>query len=313
MQITEHITSLLYRYECVVIPDFGAFLTERQPAEIDETTHAFYPPKKTISFNRQLKKNDGLLTNYIAKVEAISYEQSSTEIRRFVNNLLRALDANQRVSLDKIGAFYTQGDKILFQPLLRTNYLLESFGTASFTTPSIERTTTQPKELTLNTALASTTEGAIPLKKHRTVYWKYAAVGLIALSLGSFTSLNWYSNRIQKHNLAAQQEASQQIENRIQQATFIMSNPLPEVVFKVNTNSGKYHIVAGAFREKSNAEEKLAQLQKEGFQAQYIGANKYGLHQVIYNSFNDRRDAINALNKIRKNNNSHAWLLVKEL
>ena len=69
MQLEIYISDLLYRYDCVTVPDFGAFLTSRVSAKIHESTHTFYPPKKVLSFNEQLQNNDGLLANYIAEVE----------------------------------------------------------------------------------------------------------------------------------------------------------------------------------------------------------------------------------------------------
>ena len=54
MQIDSYISDLLYRYECVILPDFGAFLTQYQSAQIQENTLAFNPPKKKLSFNSQL-------------------------------------------------------------------------------------------------------------------------------------------------------------------------------------------------------------------------------------------------------------------
>ena len=59
MQLETYISDLLYRYECVSVPGFGAFLTQRVSAKINDTTNTFYPPKKTVSFNEQIQKNDG--------------------------------------------------------------------------------------------------------------------------------------------------------------------------------------------------------------------------------------------------------------
>ena len=80
MQFDTYISDLLYRYECVIIPDFGAFLTNSVSAQIHESTHTFYPPKKVISFNEQLKNNDGLLANYIASIEKIPFETASKKV-----------------------------------------------------------------------------------------------------------------------------------------------------------------------------------------------------------------------------------------
>ena len=49
MQLETYISDLLYRYECVTIPEFGAFLTQPISATIDEASNAFYPPKKVLS------------------------------------------------------------------------------------------------------------------------------------------------------------------------------------------------------------------------------------------------------------------------
>ena len=74
MQLETYISDLLYRYDCVTVPEFGAFLTQRKSAEVHETTNAFYPPKKMLSFNEQIQNNDGLLAKYIADVEKIPFE-----------------------------------------------------------------------------------------------------------------------------------------------------------------------------------------------------------------------------------------------
>ena len=84
MQLEPYISDLLYRYECVTIPEFGSFLTQRVSATIHESTHAFYPPKKMLSFNEQIQKNDGLLAHYIADVEKIPLEEASKRIQKRV-------------------------------------------------------------------------------------------------------------------------------------------------------------------------------------------------------------------------------------
>ena len=50
MTLEHYISELLYRYNCVVVPGFGAFLTQSHSAVIDENTHTLYPPTKTIGF-----------------------------------------------------------------------------------------------------------------------------------------------------------------------------------------------------------------------------------------------------------------------
>ena len=51
MQLETYISDLLYRYDCVTVPEFGAFLTQRKSATVHDSTNAFYPPKKVLSFS----------------------------------------------------------------------------------------------------------------------------------------------------------------------------------------------------------------------------------------------------------------------
>jgi hypothetical protein len=90
--------------------------------------------------------------------------------------------------------------------------------------------------------------------------------------------------------------------------------PLKPIAVEVKVKKpGKYHIVGGAFRIKANVYKKIKQLQKKGFDAKYIGENAYGLHQVVYESFSSKTEAINKLRQIKSTENPYAWLYVKEL
>jgi len=330
MRVEQYLQELLYRYECVVMPGFGAFLAQRKSAEIHETTHAFYPPKKVISFNKQLSQNDGVLTNYIAKAEGISYSEASEKVVLFVQELLTTLHTYHEIVLKEIGTFTLEEEKVLFQPFYHNNYLADSFGLSTFTSSTIEREeeVTQEEIPTIlskvedesieeesNTSTISEEISAVEEEKEqkKTPIWRYAAVGVIALGIAGLLGSNYYVNTIEEHNIAEQQKAEQEIESQIQEATFMISNPLPEVTFKVARENGNYHIVAGAFREKENATKKVEQLIQKGFNAREIGTNKYGLHQVIYSSHEDRLEALKTLKTIKSTENQEAWLLVQEL
>ena len=313
-----YIKELLYRYECVVIPGFGGFLTQRKSAYLDIQNQQFIAPSKSISFNRQLIENDGILANYIAKAENISYQKAVDKINLFVEQLSNSLAKHKEIKLSEIGTFYQKDDKILFFVNGSQNFLLDSFGLqstkansvkekASKTLPQQEETTTAPiKEISLQEAI-------VKRSTSNYAFAKYAAVGVIALGVAGLFGANWYSQNVTEHNLVEQQKATKKVEQQIQEATFVINNPLPEIVFKVKTEIGNYHIVAGAFREEENAAKKVTQLKAEGFSPREIGANKYGLHQVVYGSFETREEALAQLREIKKSNNPGAWLLVKEL
>ncbi|MDH7446419.1 HU domain-containing protein [Aquimarina mycalae] len=335
----KYISELLYRYECVILPGFGAFLTKRQPAVIQEATHAFFPPQKLISFNGQLQNNDGLLANYIATAENISYTDALAKIQRYVLSLNNKMAVGKRVELDGIGSFFTSiEDTLQFEPSQETNYLTEAFGLSSFISPSIIREVKETPKISTEVtrevykeqveAIEETTPIAFtPERRRQRPYLKYAAAAVIALGVG-FTGLDQFNKGVHLENESLSIKADKEIENRIQEATFEISSPLPAInlnIIKANDNSsensdtvtvtstGKYHVVAGAYRIEANANKKVLKLQAKGFEARLIGVNKYGLHQVVYNSYENRLEALQALKSIKKQQDKRAWLLIQDL
>ena len=99
--------------------------------------------------------------------------------------------------------------------------------------------------------------------------------------------------------------------SKINEATFTLSAPLPGININVKQREEKYHVIAGAFRFKKNCNKKLRQLKRLGFNARAVGQNQYGLYQVAFESYHSRDKAEKELHKIKKNQDSSAWLLIK--
>jgi len=311
MQLATYINDLLYRYECVIIPGFGALLTQYHSAKIDAESQTFHPPGKTLSFNRQLQTNDGLLANYVASVEKCSYESSLQKIRNFTGKLSLQLSEKEVVTLKNIGEFHLNNENsVQFIPSSKQNFSTASFGMTSFVSPKVNR------EVYKETVKALEEKAPIfitPERRAARPYLKYAAIALVAISIAGFSGMKLYEGEVQKHNFAEKQKANSIVENQIQEATFVIENPLPTLNLTFTKQIGKYHIIAGAFRVEENATKKINQLQEKGFTAKMVGINKYGLHQVAYSSYENRLDALKNLRTIKKSQNPDAWLLVKEV
>ena len=306
MQISQYISELLFRYDCVVVPGFGAFLSERVSAKIDKSSGEFFPPCKRISFNTQLKSNDGLLANHISLVEEITYENAISKIKKQVDYAIKSLKNSETIEFPNIGSLTnSKKGKITFEPTNKNNFLKDSFGLSAFISPTVTR---ENKKLSNKPTIALKTK-----KQNTYTFRKYAAIGIILLGLSGIIAGNIYSNSIDKHNTLVQQEVESIIENRIQKATFSVSTDLNPININILKKVGDFHIVAGAFRIKKNSERKLRELKRLGFDARLIGQNRYGLHQVVFESYNTRKDAENALTKIKKTQDKTAWLLFKEI
>lgn len=310
MQLETYISDLLYRYECVTIPEFGAFLTQRASATIDAATNTFYPPKKTVSFNEQIQKNDGLLAHYVADVEKIPFEIANEKVSKRVSLIKSLLTQGETVTFKNIGdlVFNSEGN-IVFEPSNQLNYLTNSFGLSQFVSPSVSREVYKQEVEALEKVIPLTVSHE---KRNARPYFKYAAVALIALTVGGLVSSKYYIDQIEQHNQIAQKQATKQLEAKIEQATFSL-NPLPAITLNVIKQSGNYHVVAGAFRVEDNCEQILSELKAQGYNARTIGVNKYGLHEVVYGSYETAEDALTILRTVRKNYNEDAWLLVKDL
>lgn len=312
MHIETYISDLLYRYDCVTIPEFGAFLTKRVSAKIDESTHTFFPPKKVISFNEQLQHNDGLLASYIADAENIPYEVAVQKISKNVKSFLSFLKEGETLNFSTIGDLMLNSDgKIVFEPTQNTNYLAEAFGLTEFKSSHVNREVYKQQVESLEDVIPISITSEKRTSSGSRNYLKYAAVALIALTLGGFSATTFYNNQVETHNQLAQESANVQLDAKVQQATFVIENPLPAVTLNVEKQQGKYHIIAGAFRIEENSDKKVEQLQELGFKARKIGMNKYGLHEVVYSSYENSNDALVALRNIRLNYNKEAWLLVR--
>ncbi len=296
MQLINHIQNLLYRHNCVIVPEFGGFMSNRIGARIENKTQ-FYPPYKKLGFNASLSYNDGLLANEIAASEHITFEEANQKIAAAVSNWNQQLQTEDLL-LDQIGRLSLNDDQqLIFDPNTEINYLSSSFGLDSYSKKFIER------EETKVLALA-------PERKGISNFTKYAATAIIALTIGG---LGWqgYQQDQQKKEYAKQQE---KLQNKIQTATFVIDNPLPTVELNLTKEVNKpFHVIAGAFQIEENATKRVEQLKKKGYNAYIIGKNKWGLTQVAYDSYADRYEAYKNLNAVRKTDSKDAWLLIKKL
>ena len=299
MAIEDYIKDLLYRYDCVIIPNFGGFVTNRVSAKIHKDSNTFYPPTKQIGFNVNLIHNDGLLVNYIASSENISFDQATSKVKATVSQWNKIIKTTS-LHIKNIGSFsMNEKNQLVFNPLNKINYLKSSFGLAPTEASVVVRS--DQKIIPLN-----------PIKKTQRkvpVFIKYAATVAVLLSL-SYVGWTGYENKQEQLNFAKDQK---KLEEKIQTATFIIENPLATIELNVNKEVPKsFHVIAGAFQFVENAHKKVDQLNAKGFNATILGTNKWGLTQVAYASFYKKSDAFQSLSDIRKVDSKDAWLLVKK-
>ena len=317
MKIEHHISQLLYRYQCVTVPGFGAFLTDTQSAQLHEGTHTFFPPKKVVTFNSNIKNNDGLLANHIAQTEKISFEVADNNILNEVGAWKNNLQIYGGISLHNIGElFFNSENNLVFTPSNQLNYLPESFGLTSYVSPAVKRELYKQEieQLEEKAPIAFT-----PEKRTNYAVLKYAAMFVLGAGLLTTSGIlgnNYYQNRIQEETLLVQTKVQQQVNQKIQEATFFIENPLPNVTLAVNgtENVGvakAYHIVAGVYQKQFFANKMFADLQQLGYKPRRLAPNKYGAIPIVYGSYSSHAEAQNALVTIQSTHNPEAWIMIK--
>ena len=314
MKIELYIAQLLYRYQCVTVPGFGAFLTEIQSAKLNESSNSFSPPKKMISFNANLKNNDGLLANHIALAEKTSYEYAVSAIQYEVFTWKKSLEENELFSIKNIGDLRLNADKnIVFTPYDQTNYLTTSFGLAPFVSPLVKR---EIFEKEIEAIEEKSTITMVPETRKANPYLKYAAIFVLGLGIAGSVGYPMYQNQIASETILVETAVQKQVQNKIQQATFFIESPIPAVTLTVKSDKEMkmpYHIMAGVYREEKNANKTLRILTRLGYDAKRIAPNKNGLLPVIYGSYATIAEAEKAKVEIQKKHNPEAWILIQSL
>jgi len=310
MKMTLYISALLYRYPCVIVPGFGAFITEIQSSFYDAEKQLFFPPQKRISFNRNIVNNDGLLANHIAIQEQLSYEEAVVRIQAMVTDWNNTLTSFDTLNLDSIGIFsYNEEKSLQFNPIQNQNYLATSFGLAAVGVHAIQRA-----DKTATTVVPF--EAAATKSKRGATFFKYASVLVLTLGVGSVLVQNGYTAYVNDQTLSIENNVQSQIQNKIQQATFIIEPTKDAIALPVKEESTvvvtPYHLVAAAFRSEENAAIEVELLKKKGFEnASFLERTKYGMYPVVYGSYMTHEEAKDALKEIHRTTNKEAWIFIK--
>jgi hypothetical protein len=309
MQIEKHISDLLYRYQCVTVPGFGAFLTETVSAHVTGSASSFFPPKKVVSFNANVKNNDGLLANHVALQEKMSYELAVIKINDVAAEWTYLLQNRNRLAIKNIGEISVNNEmNWVFEPANTINYLTDAFGLTSFVSPEItrEKLKQEVEALEERAPIIFT-----PQRKRNYSYLKYAAVFTVMFGAGTFGYKMYYDQQVMEQTLIVEKKVQEKVQQQIQEATFMLSNPIPSVELAIVEEKMPYHLVAGAYRSEENANKAIAELTAAGFEnAKMLPLNKHKLYPVVYASFKTLNEAQSERRAIQKSHNAEAWLLI---
>ena len=299
MQLSKLISELLIEHDCVTVPGLGSFLGNFKSAHYDLENEKFYPPSKQISFNSQIKANDGLLAKHMSEKSNNEYDLSLKEIHQEVIKITLSLK-KQSVELKDIGELNLNKEgNIVFTPSLAKNFLKDSFGLSPIYIKELS------KEEGFNKKEISFKPKVRSIKKSK--FYQSAAVWA-CLIFGASSIYYNINNDLLEQKLAYEQNLRNESFSKVQKAVFDLGS-LPSLTINVNRKASQFYIIAGAFRVSKNAENLVATLKEKGYDSKVLPLNEKGLNPVAFEGFSNRVEAVKGLRSIQKKENKDAWLL----
>lgn len=336
VNLTPHIVSLLTQHNCVIVPEFGAFVAKHYAATFIKA-NLLAPPHKKVGFNASLQNSDGLLAHDISTKNHIPFAKAEKQISQWVTAAKARLKDGKQISLDMLGSVWLEGERIHFQPIEQGIGLPASFGLENIAItplppinilkPTPLQVAEEEKEPKTATPLIAQVEGT---KKKRS--WRWAAIIIPAalvsaalstkseVTVASFTHL-WssdapsYQTRSQELNPA---DFSTNLDwetatiNNNDQAYF--SHEINgETVAIYNDKASKelsnlYHVIGGCFGELTNAEKAVSNFRNQGYDA-HIVEKKFNLYRVSVASFETRRSALANAKQINRSEGWKSWVI----
>ncbi len=145
MNLSVYLKELLKTNDCVIIPDLGGFIANYQSAAFNTQGDQFYPPTKEIIFSGKLKKNDGLLVNYICEREGTGYMEARKIVSEFVAECMFKLENGGQVEFAGIGILrFDQNELFQFEADPHGSLRTDVFGLDSFHFPQLINKYNQP-------------------------------------------------------------------------------------------------------------------------------------------------------------------------
>lgn len=336
------VAQLLRENDCVIVPDFGGFITEFSDAKIDLISLEMSPPAKVIAFNRDLNSDDNLLISYVSKTENISLAEAKNEVAIAVESINKSLSEQKKFVFGNLGFFLMTENGISFSFSEEINLLNSSFGLNKFSFPMLKR----HSEISLQKkASLSKSKSSEKIKKKRSATKLIVAISSSAAIIAVLAFATFYFNLfdgiygLQSAKIATFNaftgENDFNPEARIDNILETQSDLLEESDYDVINDADDFiaesdfqeietvspdlfpdenlrnHIIAGSFSNKTNAEKLQRDFINSGYNSLIFSAPN-GMYRVSVKSYANRNDAINNLSTLRSElNNEDLWVFIE--
>lgn len=295
MNIDQYIIELLEFQDYVVIPEFGAFVSNYVSASHDESSETFLPPSREVIFNANLYQNDGVLAQHLVQNENIDFSKAMAYLNVYSTRLFEKLNKGQQLTFENLGEL-----SLNRQGKFNFNYtgaikFLDTYGLESY---KFDKLTTEAIHISVPSV-------SITKFGNRKKLVQVAASAVLLLSLSLLPSKNKlqveHSNvnpiGILFDSLTEQAKEKESIEENVVEFEEAISKP--------------FILVGGSFKEIDNATEYKNSLIKNGHASEVIKSNN-GLFRVAIDSYINRETAITAMRSYRsEHKGSNVWVSLR--
>ena len=137
--ILKGINEQLFLNNYLVVPGFGGFILKDNPSHFSASGGMLMPPSKTVSFNSQLKQNDGILALWLQSNLPCNNSEALNHLIEFAGYCKSVLSTKGRITINELGFFYTDlENNICFEPQQQINFLTSSFGLSPVSVKEID-------------------------------------------------------------------------------------------------------------------------------------------------------------------------------
>ncbi len=340
MSLEELVLELVIQHPCVILPDFGGFVTQPVSATIDITTGMMYPPSKKVLFNKNLIQNDGLLVHHFATKNQINFADAQTQVQIQIQQINNQIQRSKVLEFGQIGTFQLDADGILrFEQNRYFNFLLSAHGLKQMLVfipkaaiKQEEIPSNEPEIVLENERVGDTISNDQKVRKvNFKKLAKYAAAAAIVLPIAFYSfwiptqtsALEGKMISLKDFNPFSSKEVTVYTKKKItlpekieveKEEQAVKAIEIPDEVAEVKivestkpaVSNVKFHFIVGCFASEANANNLVAQLKAKGFDGQIVpGGN---LIRVSAGAANNQ-ESLNALTQKANNSGWSGWVL----
>jgi nucleoid DNA-binding protein len=329
-KVSNLLIGLLREHNRVSLPGIGAFKTEERPATFIRGGQSMLPPSKTVAFRIEEVWNDGLLEAALAENDAIPLEEAKQQLAEFTDRIHTAMqEEGRRIEFPDFGILRITADG---------DYLFEkdddlNLSTAAFGLPEIDgieplTDDTSPEPIPeqipirepvvvpatiqpINVIKPTKLKPIVPPTKKEPVMDKTNRYIIIIVAIILLAAAGFALHRIY-HQEPSQPETAAVTQEATPESTEVAA-PTPAPVVAVATpapvqtktgrgvKSRKYHVIIGAYADKSTAQEEMDKQRRLGVcNCELIetgGSKPYKISAFRYSSSSEAKEMLDGFKR----------------